>query len=454
MFYPRRAGKTSKSRSTIRGAGHLLRQRVEGENVSRVSREFQVFVKPAGAACNLDCRYCYYLEKSALYPSARPAVMPDALLERYIVQHIEAAPGTTVTFSWHGGEPTILGLGYFRRIVALQNAHRPAGYGIVNGMQTNGILLDEDWARFLADEEFRVGLSLDGPADVHDRYRVARGGQPTHARVVRAFELLQRFRVPSDVLCVVHEANVRDPGRLYRFFRRLGAGAISFLPLVRPLPGGHGAVTPETVPAEAYGRFLCAVFDEWVARDAGRIEVQIFDEATRPARGLDHSLCIFRKTCGDIPVVEHTGDVYSCDHFVDARHLLGNLAEVPLAGLLESPVQRAFGRAKWDLLPQVCRQCDVLPMCHGGCPKDRFVCTADGEPGLNYLCPAFKQFFTHSLPYAVNVASEDPARASLVEMADRASALAAPPAAGNAVGRNDPCPCGSGRKYKKCCLRA
>ena len=410
-----------------------------------VSREFQVFVKPAGALCNLDCRYCYYLEKRDLYPLPGLLRMPDDLLERYIAQHIEASPGPVVAFSWHGGEPTVLGLDYFRKITALERKHLPAGRRVMNGIQTNGILIDEEWCRFLAAERFGVGLSLDGPAEMHDRYRLTRGGEGSHRQVMQAFERLQRYRVPCDILCVVHDWNVRHPTAVYRFFKEIGAEYVGFLPVVEKDPNSPGGVSPQTVPAQAFGAFLCTIFDEWIRRDTGRIMVQIFDEASRPARGLEHSLCIFRETCGDIPVVEHNGDFFSCDHYVDAAHRLGNIREAHLADLLDSPAQIAFGRAKRDSLPRYCRLCNFRAMCNGGCPKDRFLQTPDGEPGLNYLCAGFKLFFAHARPHL-------PGLASGWERRQRQAEPVPVPPARPQIGRNDPCPCGSGRKYKKCCL--
>ena len=409
--------------------------------MARDSREFQVFAKPAGAICNLDCHYCYYLDKQDLYPDAPSHRMPDGLLEEYIVQHLDASPGPAVNFSWHGGEPTILGLDYFRRIVALQRKHQPPGLRVANGMQTNGYLLDEDWCRFLSAEGFSVGLSLDGPEDLHDGYRVTKGGKPTHTQAVRAFRLLRRHGIPCDVLCVLHDRNVGHPTSVYRFLKDMGARYISFLPIVEPMP--DGTVGPHTVAADAYGAFLCAVFDEWVRQDVGRIAVQIFEEATRPARRMDHSLCIFRRTCGDIPVVEHNGDFYCCDHYVDSPHRLGNIRQTPLVELLESPAQRAFGQAKLDTLPRYCLTCEVRAMCNGGCPKDRFIRTPDGEEGLNYLCAGYKTFFNHCLPYTLELASPGTASPPPARLDRHTSTLAS---------RNDPCPCGSGRKYKKCCL--
>ena len=416
----------------------------------KASREFQVFVKPAGAICNLDCRYCYYLKKQHVYPPGESFRMPDSLLEEYIVQHIDASPGPTASFSWHGGEPTILGLDYFRRIVALQRKHQPPGWRIANGIQTNGILLDEEWCEFLSAERFGVGLSLDGPPEMHDRYRVTKGQRPSHKQTMRAFKLLRRHRVPCDILCVVHDQNVQHPAEVYRFFKEIGGRYLAFLPVVEPAPASGGGVSPETVPADAFGAFLCAIFDEWVQRDLGRIAVQIFEEAVRPARGLQHSLCVFRETCGEVPVIEHNGDFFSCDHFVDAQHRLGNIAETPLVEMLESRAQQAFGQAKHDRLPRYCRTCEVRPMCNGGCPKDRFIRTPDGEEGLNYLCAGYKRFFIHSLPYVLKLA----ALARGGQPPDQLMPSGTPQETERfpGAGRNDPCPCGSGRKYKKCCL--
>lgn len=417
--------------------------------VARSSQDFQVFAKPAGAVCNLDCSYCYYLEKRRLYPVAGSCRMPDSLLEKYIIQHIEASAGPAIHFSWHGGEPTVLGLDYFRKIVELQRRHRHPGRQVINGLQTNGILLEEDWCRFLAAEGFGVGLSIDGPAEMHDRCRTTRGGRRSHGEAMRAFELLRRHAVPCDILCVVQDHNVRHPSEVYRFFSEIGAPYISFLPVVRQAEGAGGAVTPHTVPAGAFGDFLCAVFDEWMAKDTGRIMVQIFDEASRPDRGLDHSLCIFRDTCGDIPVVEHNGDFFACDHFVDEEHRFGNITETRLSDLIDSPAQIAFGRAKRDALPRYCVDCSVRALCNGGCPKDRFVVTPDGEPGLNYLCADFKKFFGYSrrhLRRLDHLRQPGPARPA---------GILRPPVPqarrGAGTGRNDPCPCGSGRKFKKCC---
>ena len=416
--------------------------------MTEASRDFQVFVKPAGSACNLACHYCYYLNKGALYPKEESPRMSDSTLEEYIDQHIAASPGPVIHFSWHGGEPTVLGLDYFRKIVALQRRHQPRDRKLINGIQTNGTLLDEDWCRFLAAEGFAVGLSLDGPQELHDRHRVTRGQAPTHREAMRGYNLLRRHRVPCDLLCVVHSENVRHPTEVYRFFMEIHASYIGFLPLVEPQPDEEGGVNLHTAPAEAWGSFLCTVFDEWQRQDIGRVKVQIFEEAVRTAFGQEHGLCIFRKTCGDVPVVEHNGDFYSCDHFVDPDHRLGNIRDASLVDLLESPEQTAFGQAKWDTLPRYCQACEVLEMCNGGCPKDRILCTPEGQAGLNYLCAGYKRFFTHCKPFVDELSALWRHQAlsrqtpPLEMKAERTSGK---------PGRNDPCPCGSGRKYKKCC---
>lgn len=370
------------------------------------SRGFQIFIKPAGAACNLSCRYCYYLGKRHVGPKGGPLRMPEDLLEEYIAQHIAASPDEVIRFSWHGGEPTILGLDYFRLIVDIQRRRCPAGRTIANGMQTNGTLLDEEWGQFLAAEGFAVGLSLDGARELHDRYRVTRHGRPTFEETMRGYEILRWHGIPTDILCVVNAHNVRRPAEVYGFFKQIGASYVTFLPLVEPRPDEPGGVSPDTVPAEAWGDFLCSVFEEWVSGDIGQIKVQIIEEAARTAFGQEHSLCIFRTVCGDIPVVERNGDFFSCDHFVDAEHRLGNIRKTPLVELLDSPAQREFGLAKLEKLPRFCRACEVRVICNGECPKNRFVCAPDGESGLNYLCPGYKKFFTRVRPFVDEVAAE------------------------------------------------
>ncbi|MBN1685444.1 MAG: anaerobic sulfatase maturase [Spirochaetales bacterium] len=431
----------------------------------KAAHQFQIFVKPVGAICNLACDYCYYLPKKALYPDGASHRMPEDLLEAYITQHIDAHPGPVVNFSWHGGEPTLSGLDYFRNIVSLQRKHKPHGYTITNNVQSNGILIDEAWCRFFSEERFSVGLSLDGPADLHDAYRHTADGRSTHKQAMRAYRLLRRHSVPCDILCVVNALNVRHPSRVYRFFKEMGAEYLGFIPLVEPLAAGglaeptDGApVSDRSVPAEAWGDFLVAIFDEWLARDIGKIQVQIVEEVARAGLGHPHALCIFREKCGDIPVIEHNGDFYSCDHFVDPEHRVGNLRQTPLIDLIEHPAQRAFGNAKSELLPRYCRECNVLDMCYGGCPKDRIISAPDGEPGLNYLCEGYKRFFTRCRPFAEQLAVQSRRQSSEAQSRQPIEPRTPQPGAAHnrpapKVGRNDPCPCGSGRKYKHCCMR-
>jgi uncharacterized protein len=411
--------------------------------MSRASREFQIFAKPGGSACNLDCRYCYYLKKKSLFGKGLSSRMPCHILEEYIAQHINASPSPVIRFSWHGGEPTLLGLDYFQKIVALQRKHKPPDRLITNGIQTNGTLLDEEWCRFLAKEGFSVGLSLDGPREMHDRYRVSKTQEPTHDRAMRGYGLLRQHGIPLDILCVVHDGNVHYPIEVYRFFKELGAKYIGFLPLVE-VQADRTGVTDRTPASEAFGDFLCIIFDEWLYRDIGRVKVQMFEEAAATALGLDHSLCIFRETCGDIPVVECNGDFFSCDHFVDAEHHLGNILKTPMVEMIESPAQMAFGKAKLDRLPGLCKTCEVLAMCNGGCPKDRFLQTQDGDSGLNYMCAGYKRFFTHCRPFVEQLTA-------LLRSHNEETAIS-PARSRDKTGRNDPCPCGSGRKYKKCCM--
>jgi len=415
----------------------------------KASREFQVFAKPIGSICNLDCHYCYYLNKKDLYPKRETLRMPDDILEEYIVQHIDASPEKVIRFSWHGGEPTVLGLDYFRKIVALQRKHQPSSRSVVNGMQTNGILLDDEWCSFLAEQGFAVGLSLDGPQEMHDRYRVTKDKKPTHEQTMQGYELLQKHRVYTDILCVVNSHNAQHPTEVYRFFKQIKAPYVTFLPMVEPQPDAEGGVNHISVPTKDWGMFLCTIFDEWRDQDIGQIKVRIFEEAARTAFNQEHSLCIFRPTCGDIPVIEHNGDFYSCDHFVDAEHRLGNIKETPLVELLESPEQRAFGKAKLETLPRYCQECEVRAMCHGECPKNRFLKSPDGEAGLNYLCAGYKRFFTHCQPFVSEVAAQWDQQ-NLSQQMPKAPATDARKSP--KPGRNDPCPCGSGLKYKKCCL--
>jgi uncharacterized protein len=417
--------------------------------MAQASRPYQIFAKPIGSLCNLRCDYCYYLKKQSLYPEENSFRMPEDILEDYILQHIHTCPDPVISFSWHGGEPTLLGLDFFRKIVELQRKHQPSPRRISNGIQTNGILINEDWCRFLAAEGFTVGISLDGPKEMHDAHRVSKGRKPSHSQAMGGYELLREHGIPCDVLCVVHGQNVYHAIEVYRFFRQIKATSIGFLPLVEARADGDGAVSSLTVPSEAFGAFLCTIFDEWMNQDIGRVRIQMFEEAAETALGRGHTLCVFKKTCGDVPVIEHNGDFFACDHFVDKEHLIGNIRKTRLIDLLEAPRQRAFGKAKWDALPHYCLDCEVLPLCNGGCPKDRILRTPDGEAGLNYLCAGYKRFFTHCKPFLEELSALQPGQITQKPAPSHSTMRTQPRPR---IGRNDPCPCGSGKKYKRCCM--
>lgn len=375
---------------------------------------FHAMTKPIGSRCNLDCSYCFYLEKEHLYPGAGAMRMRPEVLAAYIRDYIAAQPGDTASFAWQGGEPTLLGLDFFREVVALQARHGE-GRTIENAFQTNGVLLDDAWGEFLARHRFLVGLSLDGPAPVHDAYRVDKGGRPTFERVMAGLAVLKRHGVEFNTLTTVHRRNATRALEVYRFLREAGSGYLQFIPIVErnaaagaadglwlAPPPDHadaaaldGQVTPWSVRPADYGRFLCTIFDEWVRRDVGRVFVQQFDAALANWAGEPAGVCIFNETCGRALAVEHNGDVYSCDHYVYPRYRLGNLLNTSLGALADSPAQVAFGQAKSATLPRYCRECPVRFACHGECPKHRFLRTPDGEPGLNYLCGAYRMFFKH-----------------------------------------------------------
>ena len=360
---------------------------------------FHVMVKPRGPICNLDCAYCYYLSKERLYPGS-DFRMRDDVLEDYTRQYIEAQHVPEVTFGWQGGEPLLMGVGFFERAIELQRRYRRPGMRIINSMQTNGLLLDDDWCQFFHKYGFLIGLSLDGPRKVHDAYRRDKGGAPTFDRVMQGLELLKKHKVEFNVLATVHAASVDRPLDVYRFFRdEAGAQFVQFIPIVqRDNETGFQEgieVTARSVTGRQYGEFLVAIFDEWVRNDVGRVFVQIFDVALAAWSGQRPGLCVFEETCGLGLAMEHNGDLYACDHFVEPRYRLGNIAETSLVDLVGSAKQRRFGLAKWDTLPRMCRECEVRFVCNGGCPKNRILTTHQDEFGRNILCEGFKAFFTH-----------------------------------------------------------
>jgi uncharacterized protein len=370
----------------------------------KTSRPFQVFLKPAGSACNLRCSYCYYLETLAGLP--RYGLMPDEILEKYIIDHFDAAAGPDYFFSWHGGEPTLAGIDFYRRAVSFQKKHQPAGSVTTNGIQTNATLISDEWCRFFSAENFYVGVSIDGPGDLHNRARTSASGEGSFSKTIAGYEMLRKYGIRNEILCVVSSINSSYPLEVYRFLKGLGAEYMTFLPLViRNETVSHGAENISVEP-EAFGDFLCTIFDEWLADDIGRIRIQIIEESIGTVFSNDHTLCIFKKICGGVPVVERNGDFYSCDHFVDSRYLVGNINSSTLSELLDSEAQRDFGEAKFKTLPKYCLKCEVLDMCNGECPKNRFVFAPGGEPGLNYLCRGYRKFFNHIRSFTEAVAAE------------------------------------------------
>jgi len=405
--------------------------------------------KPIGPICNIGCEYCFYLSREQLFPRGEPFRMTDATVWEHIRSVIGASRGPKVDFAWQGGEPTLMGLDFFRQAVAIQRELLPAGWTATNGLQTNGTLLTDAWCEFFKAEHFLVGLSMDGPAHLHDRYRVDKHGEPTYAQVLRGLRLMQAHGVEHNILCVVNSANAAHPLEVYRFFQELGVTWLQFIPLVERL-GEGAAVSDRSVGAAAFGSFLSTIFDEWVRADVGQRFVQIFEECLSVWVGRGASLCIFQETCGRALVLEHNGDLYACDHFVEPRYNLGNVHFVSLAEILESPDLKQFGLDKRTTLPRYCRECSVRFMCNGACPKDRFIFTPDGESGLNYLCAGYKQFFTHVDPYMRRMAELYRKRISPATV--MAEVRQADKARWQGVGRNDLCPCGTGKKYKACCL--
>jgi len=387
-------------------------------NIPQTPLSFHLLAKPTGATCNLDCKYCFFLSKEMLYPGSRFR-MADDLLETYIRQLLEAhrmAP--EVNISWQGGEPTLMGLDFFELSIKYAEKYKKPGQTLMYTIQTNGTKIDDNWAAFFKKNNFLVGLSMDGPKELHDVYRVNKGGQGTFDQVYKGWETLNKHAVDVNILCTVHAANADHPLEIYHYFRdELKAKYMQFIPIVEratsellPLanqgwserPGGDRPlytqigelVTERTVKPEQYGQFLIAIFDEWVRRDVGQIFVNSFDAALGSWVG-QPSLCIFQKTCGKALAMEHNGDMYSCDHFVEPAYLLGNIRDTHMIDLVMSDQQQKFGQDKFDTLPKYCRECPVMFACYGECPRNRFIHTPDGEPGLNYLCAGYKMYFQH-----------------------------------------------------------
>jgi uncharacterized protein len=434
--------------------------------VSSAPPRFHLLAKPSGSTCNIDCTYCFFLSKEALYPNDKSR-MSDATLETYLQQLLEAHRDPEVTVAWQGGEPTLMKLPFFQRAIELVDQYRRPGQTVQHTFQTNGLLLDDEWCSFFKRHNFLVGLSVDGPRELHNTYRVDRRGQGTFDLVMKGWQVLRRHAVDFNILCTVNAANQHHGRAVYRFFRdELGAKWVQFIPIVERAteqtislanmgwsekPGQKrllytqtgNLVTERTVGAEQYGRFLIDVFEEWLRHDIGQVYVQLFDVTLEAYFGR-HRLCIHAPTCGYGPALEHNGDLYACDHFVEPDYKLGNIHETNMLKLVASPLMRKFGQGKLDTLTAQCRNCRVRHLCNGGCPKDRFAHAADGEPGHNYLCPGLELFFTHTGP------AFDAMARLLRQGRAPADVMALTAAQDTQLGAYRPCPCGSGRKFRFC----
>lgn len=444
-----------------------------------------VMSKPIGPICNLDCEYCYYLHKEDLYPGTSSWRMSSETLTSYIRQYIDAQPADApeITFAWQGGEPTLLGLEFFQRVVEIQQQFTRPGTKIVNTLQTNGVLVDQEWAKFFRQNGFLIGLSIDGPAELHDRYRYDKKGRPTFDRVLKTLQWFKQTGVEFNALVVVNRHNGEHGKRVYTYLRDNGVQYIQFIPIVeRRGVGVHAeeslihlekefgsfeepesVVSSRSVLPNQFGQFLVDVFDEWMRRDVGKVFVQIFDQALSAWMGVEPSLCVFRQECGRAMAIEHNGDVYSCDHYVEPEYRLGNIHELPIVEMANLDRQREFGRSKRTSLPQYCLDCEVRFACNGECPKNRILRTPDGDDGLNYLCAGYRRFFNHIDPWMKLMCGElkqkrSPANVMRAFREQNVAAGSRAPRHETKTihpanpQRNDPCPCGSGKKYKKCCL--
>jgi len=425
------------------------------QNAAQSISAFHVMAKPTGAKCNLDCAYCFFLKKEKLFPGSSFR-MSDEVMENYIRQTIEAHQVPEVTIAWQGGEPTMMGIDFFRRAVEVEKRYLRPGMRIENTLQTNGVLINEEWCRFLHENNFLVGISVDGPRQLHDAFRYDKGGNSVFDRVVRSVRLMHEHGVEFNILSTVNSANAREPLAVYRFFRDdLKARYIQFIPIVeRDNDTGHQEglrITHRSVGSEQWGNFLIEIFDEWVRRDVGKTFVLFFDAVLASyVRGYS-TICVLQPTCGQAVALEHTGDLYSCDHFVEPKHWLGNINNDPVGALVNSQKQKSFGQDKANTLPQYCRQCEFLFTCHGECPKNRVLRTPDGEPGLNWLCAGLKKFFGHT-KWHMELMAKLLQAGQPADLIMEAVALKKKKETQmlTAIGRNQPCFCGSGVKFKKC----
>lgn len=383
---------------------------------------FDILLKPAGAVCNMRCRYCYYLEKRSLYTAAQER-MPEALLEKIVREYIQAYEGPRIPFTFHGGEPTLLGIPYYEKVLELQRRFSD-GRPIDNAIQTNGTLLDDAWGDFLHDNSFLAGVSIDGPEDLHNAFRTYGSGAASFKDVMRGMEVLRRHKVEFNTLTCVNSLTSLHAVRIYKFLRGEGVRHMQFIPVVErvskdgvlsgPPPEKRDEHAPQmsdwSVTPHNYGDFLCRIFDEWQKRDIGKIYIQLFETTLAHWLGIEGGLCFFRKECGCAPVIEHNGDVYACDHYVYPQYLVGNVQKSGLAEIARSEAVARFGERKSNALTRKCRECEYLFACNGECPKHRFSTTSDGEYGQNYLCPAYKHFFRHITPVMNKLRDEIAAR--------------------------------------------
>jgi uncharacterized protein len=445
-------------------------------NPSKIS--YYIMAKPIGAVCNLDCTYCYYLEKEKLYPNDPDKYhMSDKVLELFIASYILGQTDRSILFTWHGGEPIMRGMDFFNKVLELQKKYG-AGKTIENSLQTNGTLLTDDWCKFFKDNHFLIGLSIDGTEHCHDHYRTYKDRKPSFVKTMKGVELLIKHGVEFNTLSVVNDYNSKYPLEVYRFLKQIGSRYMQFIPIVEwidpeaksdqlsiltPNTPKKAIVTDWSVNPSDYGKFLIAIFDEWVSRDVGTYYVITFDAVLANWAGEPPAICVYAKNCGHAGVMEFNGDVYSCDHFVFPEYKLGNVRKTSLEAMMHSDFQKKFGRDKRDKLPRYCFQCEFLNICTGECPKNRFLTTPDGQPGLNYLCAGFKLFYAHTAPYMkfmVNELKNNRAPSNVMEWIKQKQSITKPvipipiekPIPKKLiVHRNDPCPCGSGKLYKKCC---
>jgi uncharacterized protein len=427
-------------------------------------------VKPIGSVCNLNCAYCYYLEKSKLYSHVKDFRMTESLMERYVEQYIITQNVPEISFVWQGGEPTLMGIDFYKKVLDVQQKY--AGHKkISNVFQTNATTLTDEWCSFFHDNNFLIGVSIDGPKKYHDHFRVTKTGELTFDKVMQGIAMLKKHKTEFNTLTVVNSYNVDYPLEVYRFLKEIGSGFMQFLPVVEyhaldaddnnmklVNPGYKGKMQPSpwTVEPDKFGKFLCGIFDEWVRNDVGKYYVQLFDVTLANWVGEMPGLCVFAETCGDAVVMEHNGDIYSCDHYVYPEYYLGNIVTSPMLSMVKAPKQLEFGSNKLKNLPAYCIGCDVRFACHGECPKHRFLKTPYGEPGLAYLCESYKMFFHHVWPHMDFMAEQfrnKQAPANIMYHLREKEGARQMPVKNTLsnISRNDSCPCGSGKKYKNCC---